>query len=170
MRTCYNSKTWALIIGLLFMGPFSVPVYAEEQLVEFATLSKLMSGSIGGSFSRDEARQNGGRHTYVITNRADLEELWHTANFDSPMYSQILSLPEVDFTQKMVIAVFRWVNFGCSDISITKLVEAEETLTVHLREKDCNAGFEAWGLPFHIIESARTDKEILFTVSEKLTL
>src|SRR5690606_9842158 len=94
------------------------------------------------------------------TNTADLEEFWHAANIFSP-------LPEVDFTQQMVIAVLRLAGTAsCHDTSITKLVEAEETLTVHIRDILCRNGFALITMPFHIIETARTDKEILFTVSE----
>lgn len=82
-----------------------------------------------------------------------------------------LPLPDVDFTQQIVIAVFQGTTPDpCHDISITKLVETKERLKVHVREKvpgNRCACVGVIGNPFHIIEAARTDKEIGFRMREK---
>jgi len=108
------------------------------------------------------------KQNYVITDRAEWESLWEemfaTVNPKPP-------LPEVDFTQRMLIALFRGTTPDpCHDISVSKVVETKGVLRVSVKEKTPGNGcvcVGSVGNAFHIIETARTEKEVEFRVKEK---
>ncbi len=157
MRTIPGKKkTLSIVLVSLSLAALLVPAYAAKRRVEFRTVVK-----VGMSSHRE--KQN-----YVITNAADWANLWNRA-FEAS--STIPPLPEIDFTERMVIAVFRGTTPDpCHDVKFTKLIETEGALKVHAREKlpgrrcGCVA---AIGAPFHIIEIPKTSKAVVFKLKEK---
>ena len=102
---------------------------------------------------------------YAITNTNDWQSLWNK------VYGNVLSkppLPEVDFNKSMVIAVSLGSKpTGGYDIKITgvKEREAEGLIAISVEEsspgKDCIVS-QALTSPYHIIETEKTDKEVVF--------
>ncbi len=141
--------------------PTTIPIVEGKELV-FETIEK-------GYVSGHNERKN-----YVITNEYDWLFLWDKVNstvtptFVTPTLSQI---PQIDFTQNMIIAVFQG-TFGSTGygIEIIKVIETENTLEIFVKEthpgRRCVVGFMVTN-PYHIIKVKRTDKEISFNVEKE---
>jgi hypothetical protein len=157
MQTAPGKKdALSVVLVLLTLAALLVPAYAAKRRVEFETVAKQ-------GMSSHREKQN-----YVITNTADWANLWNKA-FETS--NRVPPLPEIDFTERMVIAVFRGTTPDpCHDVKITKLIETEGVLKVHAREKLPGRGcgcVAVIGAPFHIIVIPKTGKPVVFKLKEK---
>lgn len=104
-----------------------------------------------GEYGGYEKRKN-----YVITDIDDWKRLWNASQ----------STPDVDFTQKMVIAVFQGVKkSGSYGIKVSKLIETENALEVFVKETFPRPGSIvtfALTSPYHIIETRKIAKTVVF--------
>jgi hypothetical protein len=147
----------ALAVAFLTLTAVTSNAGQAGQTVEFETIVKQYSSG------------HGEKKNYVITNRQEWEELWNTIYANS---SPRPDAPFVDFTKRMVIAVFQGAQPSSSyNITITKLVKKESALRVYVKERtpspECMV---LWVItqPYHIIEVDRADvSEVHFKVKEK---
>ncbi|NMG83356.1 MAG: protease complex subunit PrcB family protein [Methanosarcinales archaeon] len=104
------------------------------------------------------------RKKYTITDNSDWMNLWDI-HISPP-------LPEVDFNQEMIIAVFYGtIASGGYTTKITKVIENKTNLVVFIKEiipgKSCivSAGETS---PYHIIKIQKVDKEVIFNVDKEV--
>jgi len=155
---------WPIISPTLSPSPTPTPIPTPTPMpspspkeITFKTISQ-------GQYSGFSEAKN-----YVITNTNDWQSLWNK------VYGNVLSkppLPEVDFNKSMVIAVSLGSKpTGGYDIKITgvKEREAEGLIAISVEEsspgKDCIVS-QALTSPYHIIETDKTDKEVVFDTSQ----
>ncbi|MFC1801459.1 protease complex subunit PrcB family protein [Nanoarchaeota archaeon] len=118
----------------------------------FETISHSSSGT------RHQEKQD-----YVIINEDDLMEMWEKVytNVDP-----VPELPDVNFDEEMVIAVFLGTKpTGGYTIEITEVVETEDSLEVYVKETSPsprNIVALAVTYPEHIVKVEKTDKEVVF--------
>lgn len=130
----------------------------KEKEIPFETVSK-------GLNSGYEERKK-----YAITDNSDWMNLWD-------MHVSIVEpkppLPEVDFNQEMVIAVFFGsIASGGYTIEITKVIENKTNLVVFVKEiipgKGCIVS-EGETSPYHIIKIQKVNKEVIFNVDKEVS-
>ena len=123
----------------------------EETDVEFGTIA------MGYYCGHNESGN------YMINDENDWANLWDI------VYSTTTPqppLPEIDFTQYMVIAVFMGIKpTGGYSIEIIKIVEINTIFEIHIEEKSPDPDSivtDALTQPFHIIKTKIIEKEIVF--------
>lgn len=84
-----------------------------------------------------------------------------------------VSLPDVDFTQYMIIAAFQGIQrSGGHSIEITEIIESNDNITIHITKTspDPNA-FVTTVLtdPMHIVKLESSEKEIVFNVTDVIS-
>ena len=101
------------------------------------------------------------RKNYVLKDNEDAENLKDKG----------YSLPAVDFTHYMVIAVFQ--GTGGFDINVSKVVETEDNLQVLVKEiwpgKKCEMT-NGLTKPYYIIKIQKTEKEAVFIVGKEIMI
>jgi len=105
----------------------------------------------------------------VVTNNSDWQNLWDIVN---SIRTPQPPLPEIDFTETMIIAVFQGCKpTGGYSIEITKVVETESALEVYVEETSPGPWCVvtcALSEPHHIIKIPKSDKEFIFEVEQKV--
>ncbi|HEU4389370.1 MAG TPA: protease complex subunit PrcB family protein [Blastocatellia bacterium] len=118
----------------------AIGVAPAQELTSQLSLETLAAGQ----YSLQTAKAN-----YVIVSRDQLKELWERAR---PLGSP---LPEVDFSQKIVIAVFQGQTpSGSIRVSVTQVDKVGKRLGVHVRETLPGRGCPNTpdlGAPFHVV-------------------
>ena len=121
------------------------------QELTFETISK-------GSYSGHDERKD-----YVIRESSEWE------NLGDKMQSRVSptpDLPDVNFNDEMVIAVFQGSqSTGGYAIEITKIVEKENSVEVFIKETSPSPDSmvtQAFTQPYHIVKTKRVDKEVIF--------
>ena len=111
------------------------------------------------------------RQRLVIRTAEQWQEVWAKANSSS---SPRAPAPDVDFSKHMVLAVFMGEkpNSGYR-IDITRVVQTEKGLAVHVLESDLtkepNTGYlTALTVPFHFVVVPRVDGEVVFVDATNL--
>ena len=143
-----------LLLGLCLMTP---QAQQANDTVQFETVKKALSSAFNQ------------KQTFVITNRKDWKALW------KQMYKhvfELLPLPEVDFENKMIIAVFQGFQAPIANIEITNIVKTEAGLKVFVKEKTlgrylvppCPPFPPSVITPFHIIQIDRPEKPFRKTI------
>ena len=142
-----------LISILLISG--CVTQFSGQELT-FETISK-------GSYSGHNERGD-----YVIKDSSELENLWGKmqSRVSPTPISAITDLPDVNFNDEMVIAVFQGTqSTGGYAIEITKIVEKKNSLEVFVKETSPSPDSmvtQAFTQPYHIVKVKRVDKEVVF--------
>ncbi|HLF82974.1 MAG TPA: protease complex subunit PrcB family protein [Blastocatellia bacterium] len=138
-----------LIFGSIASGQLPPPS------VPFETIEKY---SFGGHREKNN---------YVITNREDWQSLWNVAHSNLEPRPP---LPEVDFSERMIIAVFQGEQLtGGYTITVTDLVKKGRKLRVKVREVSPGAScgvVAALTQPYHIIETDKARK-VRFDVQQE---
>lgn len=108
------------------------------------------------------------RKDYVIRDSSEWEDLWGKVQsrvLPTPI-SAITDLPDIDFNDEMVIAVFQGSrSTGGYAIEITKIVEKENSVEVFVKETAPSPDSlvtQAFTQPHHIVKTKRVDKEVIF--------
>ena len=83
------------------------------------------------------------------------------------------TIPQINFNEKMIIAVFQGQkSTGSYEIEIIKILEKETYLEIFVKETspgvNCGAD-EVITSPYHIVELNKSDKEVRFTFEQKIT-
>lgn len=139
-----------ILHGISCSGIFRASV-DEGKIIEFETLAK---GGYGGI----EEPVN-----MVIKDNEKWDSLWNKVYETRTPKPE---LPEVDFEEEMILAVFMgYCPTGGYSISIENIIEKEERLIVE--KKVVTPGPDdmvtnAITHPFHIVKTKITDKEIVF--------
>jgi len=147
-----------ILIGIITIISLSnLTDCVEENIVEFET-------TIKGAYCGHNESGN-----YVIKNESDWENLWDT------VYSHKTpkpSLPKIDFTQHMVIAVFMGEkSSGGYNIEIVKVKEKNNIFEVYIEEHTpapWTVVTEVFTQPFHIIKMRLIDTDAKFVTTEKI--
>ncbi|NYT00930.1 MAG: protease complex subunit PrcB family protein [Methanocellales archaeon] len=150
-------KKIILLIGLisilLISGCVTQP---SDQEITFENISK-------GSYSGHNERGD-----YVIKNSSELDNLWgkmQSRGTTTPI-SAIIDLPDVNFNDEMVVAVFQGTqSTGGYAIEIIKIVEKENSVEVFVKETSPSPDSlvtQAFTQPHHIVKTKRVDKEVIF--------
>lgn len=113
---------------------------------------------------------------YVVRNDAEWQTLGKIT-FQNPIFatdgtpSQYLKIappviPEVDFANEMVLGVYQGQKDSSYGIEISKLVETDNCLEVHVIEStppELERILEmGWTQPYHLVKTTQTDKEVKF--------
>ncbi len=100
---------------------------------------------------------------YVIRDQSEWEKLWGKTN---SIRSPRPIVPKIDFTNEMVLGVYLGQrSSGGYSIEITKLVKKTDCLEAHVTEGTPNRNMMvtmALTQPYHLVKTAKTDKEIKF--------
>ncbi|MBU1204676.1 MAG: protease complex subunit PrcB family protein [Nanoarchaeota archaeon] len=125
-----------LIIGIIFVSGCT-----QIKKMDFETISK-------GHYSDHKEPAN-----YIINSNEELESLG-------------IKIPEIDFSQFSVIAVFMGeFNTGGYSIEIIEIIEKENEIIIKVNKTYPKPGSlltQAFSQPHHIIKIKRTDKPIIF--------
>lgn len=109
------------------------------------------------------------RTNYIITNKHDWGILWNRVHLTVSPRS---ALPQVDFTENMIIAVSQGTfGTGGYSIEIIKAIETENTLEIFVIETYPGPWCvltQSVTQPYHIIELKKTNKKILFNVEKQI--
>jgi hypothetical protein len=148
-RFCFAS-----VVLLIMAVPITLAQDGDEQIIPFETISSY-------NFSGHKEKKN-----YVIIDKQEWKSLWkivHSIESERP------PLPDIDFTQHMVIAVFFGERGISADrISVTKLTRSGKTLKVFVKETmgDTSCGWLPIAVqPYHIIVTEnikKPKKRVLF--------
>lgn len=135
----------AIIVGSCTPPARLIPGETPAQLAHIETIDK-------GEYSGIETREQS-----VVESPTEWEEFWSK---HSSLEVPSPKLPEVDFPQEMVIAVFSgWRPNGGYSTEITKVELAEDEIRVYYTETSPEAGqpvTEAETQPFHIVKIEST--------------
>ena len=116
----------------------------------------LAAGSISSSTAIEEKN-------YVFKNNDEFKELWNKIYSFS---EQGKTLPEVDFSQAMVIAAMaKQAGNGGFEIEISKILEKQTNIEVFIKEISLAAGCpvtQIMNQPFEFVKITKTTKEIQF--------
>lgn len=116
----FNRRTFILTsIGSLTGGLVAVQAQQFEQPLPFDTIRKEKGSAISE------------KRTYVINTNKEWKKLWNAMN---GFLSEPLPLPEVDFENKMLIAVFQGYQASIANITITDIIKRGNNLTVKVKE------------------------------------
>ncbi|MBI5065915.1 protease complex subunit PrcB family protein [Candidatus Woesearchaeota archaeon] len=103
------------------------------------------------------------RTHYKISDNVTWNKVW-TKTFAN--CSSIPAVPSVDFSTEMVLAVYMGAkSSGGYNITIEKIVETEERLEILVKEVNRKPGMMttmAITKPYHIVKTAKSNKELLF--------
>jgi len=150
---------WPVISPIPSPSPTSTPIPTPTPMpspgppkeITFKTISQ-------GQYSGFSEAKN-----YIITNTTDWQSLWNK------VYGDVLTkppLPEVDFNKRMIIAVSSGVKpTGGYYVTIQQIWETESSIDVYVLESAPGRGCivtQALTSPYHIIETDKTDKEVVF--------
>ena len=124
----------------------------DEESVPFETVVK---------YSTNGPREN--LQTIVIKNR-EWRKLWNKAHAG---FVSVPPRPEVDFSQRMIIAVsFEYLPNASWSFSISKIVKTEDGLRVFIKQtahhgRFCGPVPEILVYPLHIVEAERVEKALI---------
>lgn len=150
--------------ALVFIGLVLVALACGSTKQEITTQNRapgqpvdykiLLKDSYGGT----DAPEN-----RIITTQKELENAYAVIN---RMRRPGISVPEVDFTKKAVVAVFMGQqSSGGNSVEIEKVEETDKNITVHIKKshpgKD-DMTTMAITQPFVFVELPATDKEVIF--------
>lgn len=144
----------ALMIGVGFLSGCQEKIgdKTDEKELSFETIMK------GCGWGLSE------RKNIVITNESEWKDLLNNLGWS---WSNS-SLPEIDFTQNIIIAVFQGCfGTGGYSIEITQIVDNESTIEVIVKEKTPESGVfltQAVSCPFHIVVTQKVDRDVVFKV------
>lgn len=100
---------------------------------------------------------------YIAKNPKDMELMWkemHSRRSPQP------ELPTVNFGEEMIIGLYAGEKpHGGYGLEITRLVETEDALEVHVVEKTPEPGMvytQALIHPYHLVKTTKIDKEVRF--------
>ena len=137
------------LISILLISGCITQLSGQE--LTFETISK-------GSYSGHDERKD-----YVIRESSEWENLWGKVQ---SRVSPTSDLPDVNFNDEMVIAVFQGSHStGGYAIEITKIVEKENSVEVFVKETSPSPDSmvtQAFTQPYHIVKTKRVDKEVIF--------
>lgn len=141
-----------LIFGLVLVSGCAIPEISDlGSYLIFETISE-------GIFSGHD-----GRESYVIKDSSEWSDLWNKVNSNLIPKPEV---PNVDFNEEMVIAVFQGVKSeGGYDIKITEVRDFEYFVEVIVQEtssEPLQIQIQAETQPYHIVKIKRTDKKIVF--------
>ena len=106
------------IMTLLLMASSALSRQQSDEEIPFETIIRY---DLGGSFSEADPIVT------VVTNRHELKKVWklaHTAFLIRP------PLPEIDFENRILLAVFHSFTGGACKTSITNIVKTEDGLEI----------------------------------------
>ena len=150
-------KRIILVVGLIsiLLASGCVTQLTGQEL----TFENISKGSYSGHNKRGD---------YVIKDSSELENLWDKmqSRVSHTPISAITDLPDVNFNDEMVIAVFQGTqSTGGYAIEITKIVEKEKSVEVFVKETSPSPDSlvtHAFTQPYHIVKIKRFDKEVIF--------
>jgi len=120
-------------------------------VLEFASLSRGIEGTL-----KDKAR-------YVLKDEEEFKKIWQNI-------SPVRGLPEIDFDNNMVIAVFMGEKpTGGYEIEIKTVYEYEDRIAVNIVETEPGEEdivTQALTYPYHIIILEKSEKDVVFEVVE----
>lgn len=138
----------SMVLWLFLVASPSPALQSGDELTPSETVEKF-------SESGHEEKAN-----YVITSKGDWKRLWkivHSVRSPRP------ALPRIDFSERMVIAVFDGEQGDSrNSISITKLIRSDDALHVFVKETAgsplCPPGPPVTVQPYDIIQTERIKK------------
>jgi hypothetical protein len=136
---------------LLFLAPPMASGHQSEDTVPFDTIVKYL---FGGPFEPGASPV-----IYVVTDRREWKKVWKLAHVT---FQARPLLPEIDFSNRMVLAIFHEYIGGSCNRSIRKLVVTEDGLKVFVKQTcpDCAVQPANVQKPVEIIETERLEKTI----------
>lgn len=140
----------SVAVLLLLAAPMASGQQPEDT-VPFDTIVKYL---FGGPFE-----PGGSPVIYVVTNRSEWKKVWKLTHIEFPARP---SLPEVDFSNRMVLAIFHEYIGGSCNRSIQKVVVTEDGLEIFVKQTcpDCPVQPANVHKPVEIIETERLAKPI----------
>ncbi|MEK6408226.1 MAG: hypothetical protein AABN34_14795 [Acidobacteriota bacterium] len=108
--------------ALLFVATPPASGQQPEETIPFETIVKYVTA---GPF------EQGNLVIYVVTDRREWKRVWKLAHITFPARPP---LPEIDFTTRMVLAVFHHYTGGSCTTSIAKIAKTEDGLQIFVRE------------------------------------
>ena len=147
-------KQLALFTVLLWLAlPPIMAQQAEE--VPFETVIKYSSNG-----PRKELQR-------IVTDKRDWKRIWKKAHRNFP---SVPPLPEVDFSQRMIIVVaFEYLPDPSYTIAISKIIMTEDMLRVVVKEttrsgRFCAPSPDILVYPLHIVEAERVKNKLIRNV------
>ena len=149
VRTVRNALLSVAV--LLFLAPPMASGQQSEDTVPFETIVKYM---FGGPFEPSASPV-----VYFVTDRREWKKVWKLTHITFPARPP---LPEIDFSNRMVLAVFHEYIGGSCNRSIQKLVVTEDGLEVFVRQTclDCPVQPANVNKPIEIVQIERLEKTI----------
>ena len=117
-----RSRILFAVLTLLVTSSVTTPGQQPPEIISFETVIKYM---LGGPLDADTPIVK------VVTNRREWKKVWklaHTAFQDRP------PLPEIDFDNRILVAVFHGYTGGQCSTSITGLAKTEDGLQVYAKQ------------------------------------
>ena len=159
---------------LVDVAPKTIKISAEgETLNDLDTiLSTFKLTDVNLSFVTIAKGQYGGQtptQQTIITDQSQLKKLWAEINSQR---SSTLSLPEIDFSKYMVIAVVGGGGGGGDSIEITRINELNNIIEVTVKEKSAGKGCAVPAVitnSYHLIKLQKPTKEVTFIISPEVT-
>lgn len=137
-------------IALLFVAQPTASGQQSDETIPFETIVKyVLAGPL----------DQGTSVVYVVTDRREWKKVWRLAHL---LFQARPPRPEIDFTSRMVLAVFHGYTGGQCTTSITKIVKTEDGLKVYVKETcpgpSCGAQPANVSKPVEIVEIEKVNK------------
>jgi hypothetical protein len=137
-------------IALLFVVRPTASGQQSEEIIPFQTIVKYVFAG---------PAEQGTAVLYVVTDKREWKKIWKLTHLRFP---ERPPLPGIDFTSRMVLAVFHEYTGGSCTTSITNIVKTEDGLKVYVKETcpgpTCGAQPANVSKPLEIVETERVDK------------
>ena len=146
-----STRGLSIVTLLLFICPVRSATQ-DEQIVPFETVVKYFTNGPGEKLQT------------VVFKQREWKRLWKRAH---SRFASVPPLPEVDFSQRMIIAVsLEYLPDPSWRLAITKVVRTENGLKIFIRETErrgplCLPVPDVLVHPLEVIEAERVDKKLM---------